>query len=335
MPLHLELLQREFERRVAKNARYSLRAYASQLGLHASALSRILKGKASLSVKACEPVLRNLTLSPEEQRLFLCSLIEEKRIQTQQSLSQFLKVGHLGPKPLAISPEVFQDVADLKSLALLQLTFVDDFQADPAWIAERLGMPLTEVTAKIDLLVSVGLLRRDDTTLINNNRHMTAIQTSETSDVRRRHQIEILDSARESLNRDPLSARAHYGMTMAIDPAKLEKANLMVREFMEIATFWNPARALKSISSEYNSFLERIHETHRDSAPLHRIAQFRNRISSGRNQHEWMITANGPTPLRMGLPGRTKRKESQAEISGDSIDSDFFSLNDFKPRKNR
>lgn len=233
MPLHLQLIQREFERRVAKNARYSLRAYASQLGLHASALSRILKGKASLSVKASEPVLRNLNLTQEEKRLFLCSLLEEKRVQTRQSLSQVLKADHLGPEPLFISPEIFQEVADLKALALLQLTFVDDFQSDPAWIAERLGIPLAEATAKIDLLVSVGLLRREDTALINNNRHMSAIQTSETSDVRRRHQIEILESARESLSRDPLSARAHYGMTMAIDPAKLEKANSMVREFME------------------------------------------------------------------------------------------------------
>ncbi|HWW62311.1 MAG TPA: helix-turn-helix domain-containing protein, partial [Thermoanaerobaculia bacterium] len=47
-----EILQAEFDRRAARNARYSLRAFARSLGIAHTTLSRFLSGRRRLTSRA-------------------------------------------------------------------------------------------------------------------------------------------------------------------------------------------------------------------------------------------------------------------------------------------
>jgi PAS domain S-box-containing protein len=89
------MLQAALQKRKESNPRYSLRAFASFLGLHPSALSRILNGKQDLSVPSALQILRKLKLSPEDQEAFIVSVGEEKSRQTFATLNTAKDVSQL------------------------------------------------------------------------------------------------------------------------------------------------------------------------------------------------------------------------------------------------
>src|SRR4051812_6132435 len=66
-----DLLKREFETRFRRNASYSLRAYARDLGLQPARLSLILSGKKGLSRASATEIARRLGLSAREGALFV------------------------------------------------------------------------------------------------------------------------------------------------------------------------------------------------------------------------------------------------------------------------
>lgn len=85
---HISILRTALERRKESNPRYSLRAFASFLGLHPSALSRVLSGKQDLSVPSALQILKKLKLDQEEQELFIVSVGQEKSRQTFETLKR-------------------------------------------------------------------------------------------------------------------------------------------------------------------------------------------------------------------------------------------------------
>jgi PAS domain S-box-containing protein len=101
---HIEFLRAELERRKSKNSRYSMRAFASFLEIHPSALSRMLNGLQDISLQVALLVLKQLKMTEEEKRLFLASVAEEKRFQASQVLADainlpiddFLQVASVG-----------------------------------------------------------------------------------------------------------------------------------------------------------------------------------------------------------------------------------------------
>lgn len=84
---HIELLRREFDKRISKNSRYSLRAFAFFLEVHPSALSRILSGKQELSIRSCSAIFSKIELSEDERRSFIESVIKDKTYRLKQALT--------------------------------------------------------------------------------------------------------------------------------------------------------------------------------------------------------------------------------------------------------
>ncbi|MFN3696078.1 MAG: helix-turn-helix domain-containing protein [Pseudobdellovibrio sp.] len=75
-----ELLLEEFNRRVRLNSRYSLRAYATFLGVSSGALSEIMKGQRPLSLKYAIKIAKALGLNTVESRKFI-SLVQNAKIE--------------------------------------------------------------------------------------------------------------------------------------------------------------------------------------------------------------------------------------------------------------
>jgi hypothetical protein len=78
VPLHIHLLRTEYLRRKDKNPRYSVRAFARSMGMHASAMCRTLRGKADLSVRASFQIIARMDLNEDERRAFVSSVANEK-----------------------------------------------------------------------------------------------------------------------------------------------------------------------------------------------------------------------------------------------------------------
>lgn len=74
LPQFAEILKNELARRVEKNPRYTLRAFARDLSLTAPSLSLILRGKQGLSVPRASQILELIKLSEIETQIFIASV---------------------------------------------------------------------------------------------------------------------------------------------------------------------------------------------------------------------------------------------------------------------
>jgi uncharacterized protein (TIGR02147 family) len=232
-PYYIEVLRNDLDRRKRKNPRYSLRAYARFLGLDPSALSRLLSGKQEISVSVCRQLVRKLDLPVEEKRYFLLSAAQKRKESMCQLLATELHREDLQPRPLEIDPGTYERIADCRILALLEATFLDDFEDDPRWLAPRLGVSETFAREAIEALLSVGLLERRDGRLRKASAYMSVADKQRTSAAHRSQQRQVLERAVESLEQDPLDKRGTMAMVMAIDPDKLPIAKRMMQAFMD------------------------------------------------------------------------------------------------------
>lgn len=72
-------LSEELQRRRAINPRYSMRAFANFLKIDIASLSRILSGRQPIGVRAAKHVLERLKIPPDDLKLFVESIAEERR----------------------------------------------------------------------------------------------------------------------------------------------------------------------------------------------------------------------------------------------------------------
>src|SRR5689334_14844868 len=74
-------LKAEYERRLAANPRYSMRAYARDLKVAPSVISEILNGRHGLSRKSAETIAARLPIS-ERERAYFCDLADAAHART-------------------------------------------------------------------------------------------------------------------------------------------------------------------------------------------------------------------------------------------------------------
>ena len=151
LPLHTRMMIQELERRQAKNPLYSLRAFAAFLGLHPSALSRVLANKTDLSLKACARVLRKLNLDKDTQKLFIASVAENKMNQSYVILTRAIgfseTVENFDPREqIIVSPERHENLQANSVLSFSEdLICVTDLKGRFLFASESLARALQAV----------------------------------------------------------------------------------------------------------------------------------------------------------------------------------------------
>lgn len=233
MPYHVQVIKSELEKRRSRKSDYSLRTFAKDLNLHPSLLSRVLSGKQCLSPKSAEFCATKLELAKPEKRIFLRSVVDERREVEERRMGQNAEIPNLRLDPPLLDSQATAQVFNLAAHAILQLTFVEGFKSELTWISGRLNLPIEKVQSTIESLLALGLLRWEDGRLINTEVNFTAVNNEDTTHIRMNHQKEILRKAMDSVETDALHRRAHYGVTMAIDPKKLPQARERIAKFLE------------------------------------------------------------------------------------------------------
>lgn len=218
-----ELLRRELDRRLARNQRYSLRAFAGNLGVPVSTLSRALNGKRGISVSAGVRIADGLALEPRERRLFLESLAAPSAPAREGASS----TGEVHD----VSEETFRAIADWHHYAILELTYVKGFKSDPRWIATKLGLEPAVAQSAVERLIRLGLLAGDGTKLRKTKRTLWAHADAGTTPALRAYLRQSLEQALAAVDRLPPERRTTSAMTMPVDRAKLPLARRMIEEF--------------------------------------------------------------------------------------------------------
>ncbi len=213
--VHFRLwLQRQFTERCKRNSRYSLRAFAKNLGMDHSSLSQILSGKRSLSKKSTQILCTKLSANSKELQLF--GLAEQ-----DSAADEYFQ----------IEADSFAIMAEWYHAAIMEMTYTQGFKSDAKWMARKLSITTEEVKAAVERLKRLNLLELQDGVLRKTKQQLTNQSVVSTSAAHREFQAQIIQKALMAVHECDPSEKDITSMTMAIDEKNLEKARELTRKY--------------------------------------------------------------------------------------------------------
>lgn len=214
------LLQETLVNRCKTNPAYSLRAFAKQLGLEPSFLSKLISGKRSSTPNVIKKVTTILGLDPVEVEAYLASA-EKMKGQKDTKLAY---------KDLAI--DHFAMIADWYHYAILEITHVEGFKSDADWISQKLGINKIQAQDALERLERLEMLTKDEKGQYRNTSGSnTTISSEFTAAAFKKLQKQILLQALDALENIPFEARDQSSITMAINPELLPEAKNRIKKF--------------------------------------------------------------------------------------------------------
>lgn len=226
-----EFLNRELDRRVKTNSRYSQRGFARSLGLSPGELSEVLRGKRKLGLKAALKISRSMGLNPAETKhLLQLAQIEKSRdwnIETRLTAE---------PVPLstsAVEQDVFALVSEWYCFAILNLMDTADFKWNSALVAKRLGLTRPQAQIAMDRLLRLGLVKKSPAGKIVPTNDMIQSTGGIPSAAIRSYHRQMLDKAIAALEFQPVQERDITGIGFACDPKDIEAIKREISEFQD------------------------------------------------------------------------------------------------------
>ncbi|MBO9665662.1 MAG: TIGR02147 family protein [Bdellovibrio sp.] len=212
-------LQREFIERAQKNPAYSLRAFAKNLGIDQSFLSKVLKGQRPITANLVATIGPKLGLKPQQV----------KKLFTAGTAAM--------PNFLSLTDDEFDHLSEWHHFAILELSKTESFDPSPKKIAQRLGLHIEEVRAALSRLERLGFVRIVDGKFQVLAPNTTWTNTSTSSEARRQFQKKLLTKGLEAIEDTPFDLRENGSLTVAINKKRLpefkEKLRLMRKELAD------------------------------------------------------------------------------------------------------
>jgi len=226
-----DLLMREFEVRIKRNASYSLRAYARDLGLSVSSLSRILGGKQGVSLVKAKAMARELGLGHDEADYF-CSLVSAAHARSGK-LREHAKqsLGSEKTQVAELSLEYFKTIADWYHYAIIELTGIQGFRNDPKWISEQLGVSVAIVKAAIARLLKLELIEETRTGSLRKTEDFRATPSGIPNRAIQDHHAQLLKKAETALEAQSLEERDFSNVTFTMNRDDLDWAREEIKKF--------------------------------------------------------------------------------------------------------
>jgi uncharacterized protein (TIGR02147 family) len=236
----VEFLNASIQAIQARNPRFSLRAWASQLGLsHVAMLSMVLNRKRrllpTLSSKISKHFASSGRFTENEARYFdilvmfhNSSTLEEKNFYEGilSSLKPDRSFSTLELDKLNIISEWYH-------AAILEMTDTKNFKPDPRWISLRLGDSVSpdQVKAAIERLLRLGLLERTRQGSLKKTNAFLATPTDVPDKSLKKFHSEMIMKAVKAMETQAVEKRDITSYTFSIDTSKLPEAKLMIRDF--------------------------------------------------------------------------------------------------------
>ncbi len=151
--LLIDSLRTELERRKAKNARYSLRAFARDLEISPSHLVLILDQKRKLSAVSAIRMMDHLHLSPSHSEKIMTEIFPGDASDKVRLRS----VGAKSKLPLE-SEKALECLTEWWHFAIFSLSGIERYVGTPEWIAAQLGLSLEQVNQALRDLQSFGAM---------------------------------------------------------------------------------------------------------------------------------------------------------------------------------
>lgn len=231
MQTYQEFVELELSRRKAKNPAYSLRSFAKALGITASHLSAVLKGKKDLSKATAIKFAECMKLNQNETELFLWmvkantskSILDQKKAQE--------KIEELKSETAfkLMSENEMNVLSSWPYATLIELFELSNFQSDTDWIAQKMQATPAEIQTYLTNLENLSILDRSGEKWKIVKKNISSPTVSSTAI--RSYLASGLDHAKHSLMTQDTSQRDMSSIVMAIDNTRLEEAKAAIKEF--------------------------------------------------------------------------------------------------------
>lgn len=228
-----QVLARELEDRCQRNPRYSLRAYARDLGLQPGKLSEILRARCGLSGSLAGILADRLKLSAHEKRHFV-AMVESEHARSplrRQQAREELKTLEAQHGFSRLEMESFRVISDWQHFAIHELFLTNDFPGTIAAVAQKLKLTEEQATDAMERLAMIGLLKKDSAGLWSREEVSLDISKGPPSREIRRHHRQLLEKAMESLEIATVEERDFSSLTLAVPENVLPKVRDMIKEF--------------------------------------------------------------------------------------------------------
>jgi len=227
-----DFLREELVRRLERNPRYSMRAFASLLRINVGTLSGLISGKRTLTMKGAVHLCGRLGISPNDRAKILQTLASKT-----SKASKLVLRGEV-PKRVELEEETFRLISDWYHYAILQVVRTKGYLENPKakgveWISRQLNITKLEAKLAIDRLIKLNLLADSGGVLSRTEERVTTANKGATSAALKKLQRQVREKAIYSLEHDPVERRSMTSVTVAINPKKIEQAKLLIDEFQE------------------------------------------------------------------------------------------------------
>jgi uncharacterized protein (TIGR02147 family) len=213
-------LTHELAQRCARNARYSLRAFANYLGIDHASLSQLMRGRRALTATMIRRLARKLGLSAAE-------------IETYVAREANAAQGRDDAAVRSLAADAALVLGDWLPFAILELMRLAEFRPDVRWIARMLGVEADRINIALQHLIRLGFLDMaargqwiDRTQGSLHREEDFAIAALERL-AQRSRELQLA-SARNA----PDSARVHGALTLAVKSADLPRLLARVERFV-------------------------------------------------------------------------------------------------------
>jgi transcriptional regulator with XRE-family HTH domain len=203
-------LQSELARRCARNAQYSLRAFAMHVGVDHSTLSQWLRGRRAITARSIETTGATLGLQPDAIQRYIEHAGRDD-----------------GPAAAAdiLTGDTFSIIADWYHFAILELTRLDEFRCDSRWIARVLDVSVDEVNLAVQRMIRLGLLDMESADRwIDRSGDGRVSLESVPAEALNRQQDQSRRLSLAAVRTAPVTLRDHSSMTLAVNSTRLPRA---------------------------------------------------------------------------------------------------------------
>lgn len=216
-----KFLRDELKERSQKNASYSLRAFAKQLGISPAGLSKVMSGKMALSLSFIEKIGDKLKLTEEEIQKHQVTLLSEKK-----------NVSINGKEFDVLDQDRFEVIKEWYHYAILNLLRVEDFKPSASWVARRLGITIGEVQEAVEKLQKVGLLKIDNNKWIDiSSKFISHTNNKKFNDAAKENQKQLFAKALETIDEVDFKERNHTGTGIAFSLKDLDQVKDIIGKF--------------------------------------------------------------------------------------------------------
>lgn len=221
------LIRREF------NPRYSLRAFANDLGMRSANLSNLLNGKQGLSYNSAIDLAKKLKLKGSEESYFIdLVLASDARSKKEKILAR----GRLCEASMwdkkNIQEDYFRLISEWYYFTILELLHLDDFKSDHSWIAEQLGIEKTAVDKAMARLLRLNLIEDN-----NGIYKSTGVELNTSFDIPshslKKYHMQIFNRASEALLNQDVLDREMTNIIVAIGEEDIPFVKEKIRVFRD------------------------------------------------------------------------------------------------------